>query len=155
LLGSAGGLSHHPGSGKTAVTCFLPTYNFEFWLALQRDDPVRYKAEKQRIANAVIAIFEQRVAGVRQAIEVVDVSTPATVIRYTGNWKGSMEGWLLTPRTGLRPLPNCLPGLRRFRMVGQRVTARRRAAVGSDDGKGGPAGGMRTRSGTVYGLTDA
>jgi hypothetical protein len=43
------------------------------------------------------------VADIRQAIEVIDVSTPATVIRYTGNWNGGMEGWLLTPSTGFRP----------------------------------------------------
>ena len=50
---------------------------------------------------------------------MIDVSTPATVIRYTGNWKGSMEGWLLTPTTGYQQLPNTLPGLRHFLMVGQ------------------------------------
>jgi phytoene dehydrogenase-like protein len=51
--------------------------------------------------------------------EVSDVSTPATVIRYTGNWQGSMKGWLLTPASGFGPLPNRLPGLRRFLMAGQ------------------------------------
>ncbi len=40
-------------------------------------------------------------------------------IRYTGNWKGSMEGWLLTPTTGYQQLSNTLPGLRQFLMVGQ------------------------------------
>jgi len=30
-----------------------------------------------------------------------------------------MEGWLLTPATGFRPLPRTLPGLKRFMMVGQ------------------------------------
>lgn len=71
-------------AGKTAVTCFLPTRNFEFWVQLQQHDPVGYQAEKQRVAEAVLAILERSVADVRQAIEVVDVSTPATVIRYTG-----------------------------------------------------------------------
>ena len=32
-----------------------------------------------------------------------------------------MEGWLLTPATGFRPLPRTLPGLRQFLMVGQWV----------------------------------
>jgi phytoene dehydrogenase-like protein len=108
--------------GKTAVTCFLPTYGYEYWVALQRDDPMRYETEKQRIADAVISVLERNEPGVRDAIEVVDVATPATVIRYTGNWKGSMEGWLLTPRTGYGPLRNTLPGLRRFFMVGQWVS---------------------------------
>ena len=103
--------------GKTAVTCSLPTYNFEFWAHLQQHDPARYQAEKHRISEAVIAILERSVADMRQAIEVIDVSTPATVIRYTGNWKG----WLLTPGIGFRPLRQTLPGLRQFLMVGQWV----------------------------------
>jgi len=122
--------------GKTAVTCVLPTYDFDFWVELQRDDPAQYQAEKHRVADAVIAILERSVADVRQAIEVVDVSTPATVIRYTGNWKGSMEGWLLTPRAGFRPLRSTLPGLRQFLMVGQWVMP----------GGGLPSGLMTARS---------
>ena len=91
-------------TGKTAVTCFLPTGNFDFWVNLRQRDPARYQAEKDRVAEAVIAILERIVPDLRLAIEVIDVSTPATVIRQTGNWKGSMEGWLLTPETGFRPL---------------------------------------------------
>jgi phytoene dehydrogenase-like protein len=123
-------------AGMTAVTCFLPTRNFEFWVQLQQNDPERYLAEKQRIAEAVIAILERMVPEVRPAIEVIDVSTPATVIRYTGNWKGSMEGWLLTPASGFRQLPNTLPGLRHFMMAGQWVMP----------GGGLPSGLMTARS---------
>jgi len=80
-----------------------------------------YRAEKQRVAEAVLERLERRVQGLRSAVETVDVSSPATVLLFTGNWKGGMEGWLLTPAIGSRPLPNKLPGLRRFRMVGQWV----------------------------------
>jgi phytoene dehydrogenase-like protein len=52
-------------------------------------------------------------------LETVDVSTPASVIRYTRNWKGSMEGWLIEPGQGFRPFPNTLPGLRQFLLAGQ------------------------------------
>jgi phytoene dehydrogenase-like protein len=106
-------------AGKTAITCFLPTRNFAYWVHLQQQDPAAYQAEKQRVAEAVITILERKVKDLRPAIEVLDVSTPATVIRYTGNWKGSMEGWLLTPGCDYRPLPNTLPGLSHFLMVGQ------------------------------------
>lgn len=107
--------------GKTAVTCFLPTYNGSYWTDLHRDDHARYVVEKQRIADAVIAILERRIPGVRNAIEVIDVSTPASVVRFTGNWKGSMEGWLLTPRAGFSGMRQTLPGLQRFFMAGQWV----------------------------------
>jgi phytoene dehydrogenase-like protein len=107
--------------GKTAVTCFLPTRSFDFWIDLQQHDPTRYQAEKDRIAQAVIVVLEKGIADLRSAIDVVDVSTPATVIRYTRNWKGSSEGWLPTPSTGFKRLRNTLPGLRKFLMVGQWV----------------------------------
>jgi phytoene dehydrogenase-like protein len=105
--------------GKTAVTCILPTRNFTYWTDVRRNNPVLYYAEKNRIAETVIGILDSRIPGIRNAVEVTDVSTPATVIRYTGNWQGSQEGWLFKPGEGMRMLPNSLPGLKQFMMVGQ------------------------------------
>jgi phytoene dehydrogenase-like protein len=99
----------------------LPTHNFEYWTGLQRDDPEQYQAEKHRVAEAVVGILERSVSDIRSALEVIDVSTPASVIRCTGNWKGSMEGWLLKPGSGFRPLRQTLPRLRKFMMAGQWV----------------------------------
>jgi phytoene dehydrogenase-like protein len=107
--------------GKTAVTSFLPTRNDTYWRELRQNDPDSYRAEKRRVAEAVTAVLESRLPGVREAIEAVDVSTPASIVRYTGNWKGSMEGWLPVAGSSFRPLPGTLPGLKRFRMVGQWV----------------------------------
>lgn len=107
--------------GKTAVTSILPTRNFQYWINLRSADPARYHLEKRRIAENVIDVLERRIPGVREAIEVIDVSSPASVMRYTGNWKASQEGWLIEPGDGFRPLPNTLPGLKRFMMIGQWV----------------------------------
>lgn len=107
--------------GKVAVTCFLPTYGCDYWVQLHQSDPQRYRAEKARVAESVLEVLEQTHPGLRQGVEITDVSTPATVIRFTGNWRGSMEGWLPTPEVGLRPLPNRLPGLNNFYMAGQWV----------------------------------
>jgi phytoene dehydrogenase-like protein len=122
-------------AGKTAVTCFLPTRNHEYWVNLERSDPAAYRDEKHRVAQAVMTILERKVPGIGQAIEVIDISTPATLIRYTGNWKGSMEGWSLTPGAGFGPFPNTLPGLRKFKMVGQWISP----------GGGLPSGPMTAR----------
>ena len=105
--------------GKTAVVCFIPTYNYEFWVSLRERDEAAYAREKERVARDVVGVFETRFPAAKGRIEVVDVATPATVVRYTGNWKGSMEGWLPTPATGFRPLPPVLPGLKGFYMAGQ------------------------------------
>lgn len=107
--------------GKTAITSILPTRNHRYWTDLRQRDSVRYRLEKQRVADLVIGVLEKRLPGLRNAIEVIDVSTPASVIRYTGNWKGSQEGWLIEPGAGFKMLPNTLPGLDRFMMVGQWV----------------------------------
>jgi len=69
--------------------------------------------------------LERRFPGLESQVEVVDVATPLTYERFTGNWKGSMEGWLLTTETarmmvgpGMR---KTLPGLENFYMCGQWV----------------------------------
>jgi phytoene dehydrogenase-like protein len=106
-------------AGKTAVVCFIPTYNHEYWVSLRARDKAAYDREKERVAHAVVGVCEARFPAAKGRIEEVDVATPATVVRYTGNWKGSMEGWLLTPATGFRQLPPVLPGLKGFYMAGQ------------------------------------
>ena len=56
---------------------------------------------------------------------MVDVSTPITVIRYTGNWQGSQEGLLITTETfGMvmgKGMEKTLPNLDDFYMAGQWV----------------------------------
>ena len=73
----------------------------------------------------MVAGIEQRFPGIRDDIEVVNVATPLTYERYTGNWQGSMEGWLMTTETMAKTLAggmgNTLPGLEDFYMVGQWV----------------------------------
>ena len=108
--------------GKTAVVCFLGTFNYSYWISLRNTNKAKYDAEKKRVAQEVIEVFEERFPAARGKVDVVDVATPATVVRYTGNWKGSMEGWLMTPSTGIRQLPATLPGLKGFYMVGQWIS---------------------------------
>lgn len=122
--------------GHTTVTSFLPTRNFGYWKDLRHKDIAAYRTEKHRVADAVIEVLERRYPGVRDAIAVCDVSTPATVYRYTGNWQGSMEGWFLKPGMSVRPLPNTLEAVRKFVMVGQWVSP----------GGGLPSGLMTARS---------
>jgi phytoene dehydrogenase-like protein len=109
-------------AGKTAVIVFFTTENDGYWRTLRDADRPKYEDEKARIARETIAALENRFPAARGKVEVVDVATPATVVRYTGNWRGSMEGWLMTPATGIRSLPSVLPGLRDFYMVGQWVS---------------------------------
>jgi phytoene dehydrogenase-like protein len=106
--------------GKTVITVRL-TARCEFWTALRDTDPVRYKLEKERILGQVLAILDARFPGLIRHLEATDVATPATFVRCTGNWQGSYQGWLPTPRMLGRPFQFVLPGLKDFYMAGHWV----------------------------------
>ena len=108
--------------GTTVMTLRFPT-RYEFWTGLKKNDPQRYRAEKKSIIQEIIAILDQRFPGLAQHIERSDIATPATFVRYTGNWQGSYEGWLPTPRILGRRIPYTLPRLKNFYMAGHWVVA--------------------------------
>jgi phytoene dehydrogenase-like protein len=106
--------------GTTLMTVRMPT-RYEFWTRLKKADVLRYRAEKRRIVAEVVAALEQRFPGLTAGIERSDIATPATFFRYTGNWQGSYEGWLPTPRILGRRIPYTLPRLKNFYMAGHWV----------------------------------
>jgi phytoene dehydrogenase-like protein len=106
-------------AGKTALKVVMAT-SYAYWQDLQRT-PERYRAEKDRIAETVIGLLDRRFPGLRQQVEVVDVATPITTLRYTGNGHGYRSPITAMVRalfTGRR-LSQTLPGLDSFYMVGQ------------------------------------
>ena len=71
----------------------------------------------------VIGILDRRFPGLAEHLEQSDIATPATFVRYTGNWQGSYEGWLPTPRILGKRIPYTLPRLKNFFMAGHWVVA--------------------------------
>ena len=107
-------------AGKTLLTAMIPSNAEAYWSELRMNDFRKYKAEKERITRELTEAMEVRLGPLALHLEMSDLSTPATVVRYTNNWKGSFEGWIMTPRLGLfRQLPMTLPGLEKFYMAGQ------------------------------------
>ncbi len=109
-------------AGKTVMTVRLPT-RYEEWKELGRDKAA-YEAKKEEIARTVIELLDRRFPGLAAQVEMTDVATPLTFERFTGNWKASFEGWLITPKnahTMIRPMSQTLPGLKNFHMCGQWV----------------------------------
>ncbi|HEY7550578.1 MAG TPA: NAD(P)/FAD-dependent oxidoreductase [Hyphomicrobiaceae bacterium] len=105
--------------GKTALKVVMAT-SFDHWQRLH-EEPERYAQEKRDIAEAVISLLERRFPKLRDDIEVVDVATPMTTLRFTGNghgYRSPIAAMALALFTGRR-LSQTLPGLADFYMVGQ------------------------------------
>jgi phytoene dehydrogenase-like protein len=108
-------------AGHTVVITMLNTSHADYWQELRNDRPEKYEAEKKRIADEFIDRLDAKLGNIKSQVEVVDVATPATAIRYTGNWRGSYMGWgwgTAVPVWTQRELP----GLGNFYMAGQWVT---------------------------------
>lgn len=105
--------------GKTVLDVKLFS-DYEYWKNLKQE-PKRYKAEKEKIAKQVIDLLDQRFPGLAGQVEMCDVATPMTWEHYTGNWRASFEGWLITTKTFGMSMSKTLPGLKNFYMCGQWV----------------------------------
>jgi phytoene dehydrogenase-like protein len=120
-------------AGKTLLTVMIVS-NYAYWKSL-REDIRLYKEEKEKIADTVVSILDKRFPGLASKVEMRDVATPITFHRYTANWQGSFEGWLMTPKNMTLRMSKRLPGLDNFYMAGQWV----------QPGGGIPSGAMTGR----------
>lgn len=108
--------------GKTSLVVMLSS-RYDYWKELARDQAA-YQAKKDQAARTIVEQLDRRFPGLAQQVEMKDVATPLTFERYTGNWQGSFEGWLITPDNAhvmLKPMSQTLPGLGNFYMCGQWV----------------------------------
>ncbi|MEU0400893.1 NAD(P)/FAD-dependent oxidoreductase [Streptomyces sp. NPDC006197] len=112
--------------GKTVIHC---TYfsDFAYWKTLRGSDRKEYRARKREVADFVRGFLERHHPGITERIEVIDVASPATMLRYTGNHNGSILAWKaftkaedLTTKLVNKDRMR-LPGLRGFSMTGQWV----------------------------------
>ena len=111
-------------AGKSVVEVTFSS-NYAYWKELA-GEPEKYETEKKEIALQVLDRLDRLYPGLSSQVEVVDVATPLTYERYTGNWQGSMEGWMISTQNfdsiaSGKGLSKTLPGLRNFYMIGQWV----------------------------------
>lgn len=107
-----------PAGKNVAVVAFET--NYDYWKE-RRQNPEVYSAEKEKIADDVIAGLEERFPGITAQIEMRDIATPITWERYTGNWRGAYEGWMFDSKNLMSSVKKTLPGLDNFYMAGQWV----------------------------------
>ncbi|NMC57312.1 MAG: NAD(P)/FAD-dependent oxidoreductase, partial [Eubacteriaceae bacterium] len=106
--------------GKTsfAVRFFS---KFEYWNELYKDKN-KYNDVKAKLAHEVIDRLEQLYPGIADQIEVYDIATPATYVRYTNIYRGATMGFLPTKENFNQNLEKTIPGLENFYLIGQWLT---------------------------------
>ena len=101
--------------GKTTIVLRYETP----WLLWENLEGEEYKNEKIQIEKDAIACLELIYPSISEHIEVIDIATPKTDVRYTGVKDGAYEGFMPTKENMMRTLDMQLPKLRNFYMAGQ------------------------------------
>lgn len=95
--------------------------SYPYWKKRRGRSLEVYRAEKEKIGQKIIGLISPRFPGLKNEIEVIDISTPLTAERYTGN----RFGWQAGPpeenaaEIQRKGLSKTLPGLLNFYHVGQ------------------------------------
>ncbi|MFZ4725139.1 MAG: phytoene desaturase family protein [Paludibacter sp.] len=101
--------------GKTTVVIRFDSP----WKLWEKMDENEYKAEKKKIEVDATACLEKIYSGILPFIEVIDVATPLTDVKYTGVKDGAYEGFMPSKENMMKSLKMQLPGLHNFYMAGQ------------------------------------
>ncbi|HZK69675.1 MAG TPA: NAD(P)/FAD-dependent oxidoreductase [Paludibacter sp.] len=89
------------------------------WNLWEKMNAKEYKAEKLQIKKDATALLEREYPGISEFIEVTDVATPKTDVRYTGVKDGAYEGFMPSKDNMMKSLKMQLPKLQNFYMAGQ------------------------------------
>ena len=82
-------------------------------------DQTEYRKEKERIVAEASKKLESLYPDVKGHIEVVDVATPLTDIKYTGVYRGAYEGFMPTSKNMMKSISHKVKGLDNFYLSGQ------------------------------------
>jgi len=125
----AGGLPADPGFGLTIYDNVCPgcspkgkntlnvivTQGYDYWKKYETDyfygNKDAYNKEKMRLAGILVDKIEKTLLpGLREVIEVMEVATPLTNLRFTSNPRGAIYGWDQTvDNSGQRRFPQKTP----------------------------------------------
>lgn len=102
-------------AGKSSVVVSFYTKQRDFWINHRKANRAEYRKLKAEFEAKVTEQLDIRLGGIKDYIEVIDIATPATLLRYTGNWKGSAQG-LMAGKNFLAavPIKFIFPGLKNF-----------------------------------------
>ncbi len=100
--------------GKNTVN-IIALQGYDHWKKYEADyfkgKKEAYRKEKERMADILIdQVEEMLLPGLRDAIEVKEIGTPLTNVRFTDNYRGAIYGWDQTlDNSGQSRLPHTTP----------------------------------------------
>ncbi len=106
--------------GKTVLTILIPIKYTESWINLRKKNKAEYERKKEEIALHMIDEIDAYFGDIKTKVEMVDVATPATYIRYTNNWNSGVDSMSWGTEGGNKPRKE-ITGLNDFFMCGQWV----------------------------------
>jgi all-trans-retinol 13,14-reductase len=107
-------LKGYSPEGKNTMN-ILVLQGYEPWKKFEADyfkgNKTEYRKEKERMADILIDQVEKTLLpGLSNAIEVKEIGTPLTNLRYTGNYRGAIYGFDQTvDNSGMNRLPHSTP----------------------------------------------
>jgi phytoene dehydrogenase-like protein len=102
-------------AGKTTIVLRFES-PWKLWENLEGEN---YRLEKEQIKKDAVKILETEYPGITEFIEVVDIATPKTDVRFTGVKDGAYEGFMPSKENMMNNLDMQLPKLKNFYMAGQ------------------------------------
>lgn len=104
--------------GGTALTSLLIGDSYEFWRKAKEDGT--YKAKKEELARLFIDAVAKYIPEVKDNLEVTDVATPTTYMRYCSSYEGS---WMSVWEKGGKQCnyPQTIKSVKNVFFAGQRI----------------------------------
>ncbi|OQB14791.1 MAG: Hydroxyneurosporene desaturase [Firmicutes bacterium ADurb.Bin193] len=118
--------------GCTAITSIIGGDTYEFWKQCKQNGT--YNEEKERLANALIEIIENKWPRIKGKIAVWDVATPLTYERYLSSYKGS---WMSVMGKGskMESYPTKPKSINNLYFAGQRLMVPGGLPVAAETGR--------------------
>ncbi|MGC4118508.1 MAG: FAD-dependent oxidoreductase [Myxococcales bacterium] len=111
--------------GQSIVSVLIDAADAGLFERLREQDRTGYDELKAGLGEEAARLVTERFPELDGKLEAVDVATPATFVRYTGNHRGAFMTWVETPQNSakLRALPRTLPDVRNLYLAGMWLMA--------------------------------
>jgi len=122
-----------PKDGSSVIAMLVAPC--DYWQKLRLKSKDDYDKRKQQLAVDLASAIDHRIPGFKEAIDVVDVATPATFVRLANLYRGSFEGFAPIPSSLKTNVHRTIPGVKNFCLCGQWLTIGGGICSAVSDGK--------------------